>query len=104
MEAQLIIQFTGKSIDDYDKLIEIETALEENLGNDADIDGHDFGSNEMNIFIFTATPEKTFSGAKEIVSGFGILDDMKAAYRDLDDEDEVFVVLWPEGSKPFSVS
>lgn len=104
MDKQLVIQFTGRSLADYDKLIEVETALEERLGSDVDVDGHDFGSTEMNIFIFTSDVEKTFLRVKEILDSFSLLEDMRAACRDLKDESEVFTILWPNGLKVFSVA
>ena len=57
MKYQLVLQFYASSIEDFDQLIEIEEMLESTLGNLHEVDGHDFGSGEMNIFIHTNDPE-----------------------------------------------
>jgi len=103
MKYQLVIQFPGESEDDFDHLIEIEDELEERLPDIAEVDGHDFGSGEMNIFIFTNEPVETFEHIKTIFTDRNNeLSDMKAAYRDI--ESEVFVILWPDGLTEFVVT
>ncbi|NCC49578.1 MAG: hypothetical protein EOM20_00025 [Spartobacteria bacterium] len=101
MNKQLVIQFSGKSITDYDLLTKIEESLEVAIASDADIDGHDFGHGEMNIYIFTNNPIQTFSSVKNVIESYGLLHDMKAAYRN--PEEETFTTLWPEGLKEFAI-
>ncbi|GAB4223503.1 MAG: hypothetical protein Tsb005_18800 [Gammaproteobacteria bacterium] len=99
MNYQLIIQFPGENLD---SLIKIEDALNEKL-TDAEIDGHDIGSDEMNIFIFTDNPVSTFQSIKEILEHCNVdLNTIKCAYRDINSEE--FNSLWPKGLKTFSVS
>ena len=102
MKYQLVIQFPGKSKDDFERLIEIEDVLEEQLTTDAEVDGHDFGSGQMNIFILTNEPRATFDEIKNILlKGKDVFLGMKAAYRDINGED--FILLWPEGLIKFEV-
>ena len=51
MEHQLVLQFRGDSLADCDAMVALEHELREELGNSADVDGHDVGSGETNIFI-----------------------------------------------------
>jgi len=53
MKYQLVLQLPASSIRDYDEMVEIEEAIITDLGNFGKVDGHDVGSGEMNIFIFT---------------------------------------------------
>ena len=45
-------------------MVASEDALIETLQDSAKVDGHDVGSDETNIFIFTLHPQKTFERAK----------------------------------------
>lgn len=103
MKYQLVIQFPGKSTDDFDHLIEIEDELEEKLTDNSEVDGHDFGSGEMNIFILTNEPVETFNQVKTILAEMD--DDLsvvKVAYRDIEAED--FTILWPNNLTEFVVT
>ena len=55
MKYSLVLQWAPSSTLDYDRLIEIEDDLTERLP-ECMVDGHDLGSDEMNIFIFTDDP------------------------------------------------
>ena len=93
MKYQLVLQFDASNTADFDQLIEIEDMLENKLGNLHEVDGHDFGSGEMNIFIHTNDPKAAFELAKHSLSA-SELTTMKAAFRKLDGE--TYQVLWPE--------
>jgi len=54
---QLVLQFPSLVVD-YDDLIAIENELSDALGPSANVDGHDLGQSEGNIFIFTDKPER----------------------------------------------
>ena len=101
MNYQLVIQFPGETEDDFDLLIEMEDKLEDGLGPIADVDGHDFGNDEMNIFIYSAKPEECFEKVKLLLSDMADIGKMKAAFRHVDSED--FMVIWPKGLKQFEV-
>jgi len=60
MEYQLVIQKSANSIDDFDDTASFEDDLIELLQGEADVDSHDFGSGQANIFIITEQPEANF--------------------------------------------
>jgi hypothetical protein len=102
MKYQLIIQFSGETEDDFEYLIDIENELEEMITGDSEVDGHDFGSGEMNIFILTGEPTETFRQIKDILAKKNHdFSNLKAAYRNL--ESENFIILWPNGLAEFIV-
>jgi len=96
MRYQLVLQFRGDSLADYDQMIAVEDRLIEALGDSADVDGHDAGSGETNIFIFTSDPVATFRQAQPVLQSMDQLEQVTAAFRDV--EGEQFTVIWPEGS------
>src|SRR5687768_12923137 len=103
MEYQLVIQFAGDSSADLDSMVELEEVLAEALDDIAEVDGHDVGSGEINIFILTSDPVATFSRAKPTLKKFKYLHAATAAYREIDGEN--YTVIWPEGSRQkFTVS
>ena len=53
--AMLTLQWPASSIEDFDALLNLENALEQALGTSAEVDGHDCGSGQMNVFIYTDT-------------------------------------------------
>lgn len=83
MKYQLILQFDASNIEDFDQLIEIEDKLESALGNLHEVDGHDFGSGEMNIFIHTNDPDSAFELVKNNMDD-SVIPKLKVAYRKLD--------------------
>lgn len=94
MKYQLTIQFEASSIEDYDQLIEIEEEIENLLGNSHEVDGHDIGSGEMNIFIYTNNPNEAFALIKNNLTE-KYNNTMQVAYREL--ESEKYNVIWPIG-------
>jgi len=101
MKYQLIVQFQNNSNYDFDWLIEVEDKLIETL-RDAEEDGHDIGSGEMNIFIFTNTPTKTFETVKNVLKNYGpVLENTKIAYREV--KKDQYFCLWPKGLTEFMV-
>ena len=60
MKYQLILQFPFSTLEDYDALVVLEESLSKHLANCADVDGHDAGSGEMNIFLLTDDPVQAF--------------------------------------------
>lgn len=94
MKYQLVIQFplTG-SVEDFERLITLENELRVVLRGEHEIDGHDLGAEEMNIFIHTDEPKQAFTLAKEVLSEKE-LKVVSVAYRDFDSEE--YSVIWPE--------
>lgn len=97
MRYQLVLQFRGDALADYDAMVALENRLTEDLGHTAKVDGHDCGSGEMNIFIFTSDPAATFWRVKHTLQQEGRLQAVTAAYREV--EGEHYIVIWPEGSR-----
>jgi hypothetical protein len=97
MDYQLVLQFRGDTMPDYDAVVALEEVLTAELGDSADVDGHDVGSGETNIFIFTSDPQQTFEQAKPLLERRRCLQSVTAAYREADGEE--YTVIWPEGSE-----
>lgn len=102
MKYQLVLQWPASSIKDYDDLISFEEVLIKCLDKFGKVDGHDAGSSEINIFIYTDYPEQAFIQIKHILGSKDFLIDLRAAYRDRRGSD--YKVLWPIGSNTFSIS
>jgi hypothetical protein len=100
---QLVLQFRGDSLANYDAMVGLENALIAELGDTTDVDGHDVGSGEVNIFIISADPMQTFRQARVVLERDGCLGAVTAAYRQLDGES--YTTIWPENeSKGFEVA
>lgn len=102
MKYQLILQFPEEKYGDLDWIADMEDILDAFLI-DAEIDGHDMGGGEVNIFIDSNDPTHTFLAVKTILEKInnGILEDTKAAYRNFNKSH--FVCLWPFDLKEFKV-
>ena len=50
MDYQLVLKRPCSSLEDYDEMISIEDQLIGSLSSEHDVEGHDAGSGEMNIF------------------------------------------------------
>lgn len=96
MDYQLVLQFRGEDCLDFDEMVSLEDEIQKIVAPIADVDGHDVGSNEMNIFILTADPVATFEQAKPLLSAVSLLEKVSVAYRGLRFDD--FTVLWPQSS------
>ena len=80
----------------------MEDRLEENLQN-AELDGHDLGNGEVNFFIHTNHPQKTFELVKNILQREeDVLENAKVAYRELSGEE--YNCLWPADLKTFEIT
>ncbi len=101
MKYQLVFQWPGTSTADYDRLISFEEAIRDGLGDIGIVDGHDFGSGEMNVFVHTDNPKPALEKIKTLLSVGANMQEMKAGYRDFDDDD--YTAIYPEGLKQFSV-
>ena len=97
MKYQLALQFPASSIADYDEMIALEDELIETLGKSAKVDGHDCGSNEMNIFIHTDEPKQSFEIIRPVVAKRKLIENLVAAYRELAGKN--YKVIWPIGSE-----
>ena len=94
MKYQLVLQFDGSSIEDFDKMLKLELDLSLALKGEHNVEGHEFRSRELNIFINTDNPKKAFEISKEILDNAGI-EKVVAAYKSFDCEE--YAVIYPEG-------
>jgi acyl carrier protein len=102
MKYQLVLQWPGSTLADYDAMVAIEDLLIGRLAGDSQVDGHDVGSGETNIFIGTNDPRATFEKIRVALSSHqGHWKDLRAAYRDIDGTS--YTVLRPKGLKTFTV-
>jgi len=101
LKYQLVLQWPASSIDDYDTLISVEDALIEGLPDEAEVDGHDAGSGQANIFILTKSPHTTFHVVRAILEACNSLVDARIAFRDRKRDE--YTVLWPIDLRKFEV-
>jgi hypothetical protein len=103
VKHQLVLQFAGDSLADYDALIALETRLIELLEPAHQVEGHDMGSGEMNIFIHTRAPAAAFAVAIQAIPMDTLGRSLRSAHRWLF-LGRRYTVLWPPGSaEPFEV-
>ena len=50
MRFQVVLQWPAHSLNDYDEMIAVEDYLIAKLSEQSEVDGHDFGKGETNIF------------------------------------------------------
>jgi hypothetical protein len=101
MKYVLIFQLSGSSTNDFDELIELEESVRTCIGNLGTVDGHDIGSGERNIFIFTDRPEPSFPAIKSVFESKGVMTQLKVAYREVEGGD--YTALHPPGLQHFAV-
>ena len=92
---QLVLQFAGDSLDDFDELVALEDRLIECLGDVALVDGHDIGSGERNIFILCSDLNGVFALLEPVLAQARVLDTVVVASRPIDREE--YAVIWPVG-------
>ena len=93
MKYQLVLQFQAESVQEFDELVVLEELLVENLPLHSQVDGHDFGSGEFNIFILTDQPKESFHAAEKTIQHYRPPQTLKVAYREVGQNN--FVILWP---------
>ena len=101
MKYQFVIQLSEKLYGDLDWIADLEDRLDESIV-DAEVDGHDIGSGQVNIFIHCHNPANAFQVAKNILAENGVkLENIKAAYREICND--LYIPLWPENLVDFKV-
>jgi hypothetical protein len=100
MEYVLVVQFP-KIVLTYDKAIELEDMFINKLQGVAEVDGHDIGLNEINIFILTNDVTTVFENTMLLLDD-KLKSTVKVAYRNVAAED--YVVLYPNDLISFHVS
>jgi len=102
MKYQLVLQWSVASEDEFEALLEVEEVLIEDLSALHDVDGHDIGSSEFNIFIHTNDPESAFGEVRRILGNSKSWFLIRIAYRER--QKSGYVILWPAGLTKFEVS
>lgn len=93
MKYLLVIQFAVSDSDDFDSLIELEDKITNEIEPAHEVDGHDFGMGEFNIFIFTDDPvEASLQARKNIPQND--TNRMKIAYRSVNGE--AYKTIYPD--------
>jgi hypothetical protein len=99
---QLVVQVSGDTSGDLDALVALENEIVDVLGSTGEVDGHDIGSGEGNIFVLTDRPVEAFSQIRSLLAERRLLTSARVAYRNAGGER--YTVLWPEESDgPFRV-
>ena len=100
---QLVLQFDCESAEAFAAIVRIEEQLILLLGESAEVDGHDSGSEEANIFIHTLDPIESFKKCHAFLkSKSSKAANYRAAYRSLAGNE--YTVLYPAGSTEFRVA
>jgi hypothetical protein len=102
MQFQLVVQIKPATSDDFNRLVNWENTLIKILATSAEVDGHDLGAGEFNIFIYTDDPSCTFHKIQSLPDTKPLSASMAAAYRPVDGED--YIILWPPDSKRFDIA
>lgn len=97
MSYQLVLQVRGESMSDFDAMMSLEQELAIELDDIAEVDGHDIGCGEINIFILTENPETVFEKSKPSLIKHQLLNRIKAGFRLLSEES--YTTIWPMNSK-----
>lgn len=85
MQFILVLQWSAASETDFDALVAMEAAFESDLDESHGfVDGHDFGSGEMNIFVHTDRPLEAFRDAESSLGADPRSVGVRAAYRAAD--------------------
>jgi len=98
---QLVLQFSPWEDHAFDELIRLEEHLAAAL-TEGTIDGHDLGSGEANIFIFTERPDADLDACLRPIADAGLMPTFSAGYRAMGAEE--YQRAWPRNdSSPFSI-
>ncbi|PCJ14720.1 MAG: hypothetical protein COB04_14520 [Gammaproteobacteria bacterium] len=97
MKYQLVLQFDGALMDDFDQLLKLEFELGLALGDAHGMDGHCLGAGKLNLLIRTDVPAQALAACKSILTqaDMGLsLNAVVAAYKA--DDDDGYTVIFPE--------
>ena len=101
MRFQVVLQWPAHSFNDYEEMVAVEDLLIAKLSEQSEVDGHDFGTGETNIFVQTDDPRRAFEEIRTILSEHKLWPDAVIAYRQM--EGTEYSVLWPQGTTTFNV-
>lgn len=81
MDYQLVIKFWRKSLASEEFLATIESELKEVLGKTVELEGYDVTPKEINLFMLTADPRRSFRRARDVLEKRGVTQGISAAFR-----------------------
>jgi hypothetical protein len=102
MKYLFVLQWPASSLEDHDSMVAIEELLISSLSKSSNVDGHDTGSGENNIFIETDDPQGLYEEIRHLLGSYSAWSDIRVAYRDM--EGDAYTVLWPKDLRDFRVS
>ena len=102
MQYQLVFRFRKSSLERPDDIQLLEHVLAESLGDAVQLDGHDIGPREVNLFLMTPDPVAAFRRSKPALEQLALLEKVTVAYRV--EGGARFTVVWPLGySRKFNL-
>jgi hypothetical protein len=101
-QKELMLQLPACSIKDCNTFIELENYIIAGLGNLGEVDGHDMGVGEINIFVHTDRPKLAFERIRSLVGTNDFMPELKAAFRDVGKDD--FTIVYPLGLTRFTIA
>jgi hypothetical protein len=101
MKYIFVIQWPGSSMEDYDEMVAIENLLISTVSKNSRVDGHDVGSDEVNIFIETNDPQRLYDEVTSLLGSHEAWSNIRLAYRSV--EGDAYTVLWPKNLGDFDV-
>jgi hypothetical protein len=103
MKYQLVLQWQQASLETFDEMVGLEELLEKTAADLGELDGHDAGSGEVNIFFHTDTPGLLFERLQHTLASQNRLATARIAFRDTA-EDSDYVILWPADLDRFTLA
>jgi hypothetical protein len=102
MKYILVFQWSLRNSIDYKEIHHLEDLIEANIVKGSEVDGHDIGSGEMNIFIATNEPVQAFDSIKLVLEQHDKWTGVRAAFRETGGE--IYTILWPKDLRTFDVA
>jgi hypothetical protein len=102
MKYELVLQWPSTSKVGFEEMIKIEDTLTHALGSHSEVEGHEWGAGEFDIFIDTDDPMEAFKKIKQVLQGSDAWADLRVAYRD--EAEPEYTIIWPENLKYFNLA
>jgi hypothetical protein len=83
-------------------MLKLELQIIQGLGDFGEVDGHDMGAGEMNIFVLTDEPRAAFDRIKVLIGTAELMRELKVAYQEIGKSQ--FTVVHPPGLTQFSIA
>lgn len=93
MDYQLVIKFWRQSLADEAILPAIESELQGVLDDAAKLDGYDVSPKEINLFVVTPDPRRSFRRIKTVLESRDVTQGVSAAFRLVGGAQ--FTSIWP---------